>query len=64
MKLKKIIGLLNDELDGKVITNIVALRSERYSYLIGGIQNRNQIEYSQIKTLARGLKILSKCKKA
>ena len=37
IKLKKIIGLLNDELGGKIIRKIVPLRSERYGYLIGGI---------------------------
>ena len=43
LKEKKVIGLMKDELDGKIIKKFVRLRAKTYSYLIdGGIEEKMQ----------------------
>ena len=43
LKEKKIIGLMKDELDGKIIKKFVRLRAKTYSYLIDdGIEEKMQ----------------------
>ena len=51
-KFEQLIGLKNDQLCGKIMTKIVALRSKRYSYLINGIQNEKRTKKvcNKIKT--------------
>ena len=43
-KSKKVIGLMKDELGGKIMTKCVALRAKTYSYLIG-----DNIEVKRVK---------------
>ena len=43
LKEKKVIGLMKDELDGKIIKKFVRLRAKTYSYLIDdGIEEKMQ----------------------
>ena len=43
LKGKKVIGLMKDELDGKIIKKFVRLRAKTYSYLIDdGIEEKMQ----------------------
>ena len=38
-KNKKVLGLLKDELGGKIMTEFIALRAKAYAYLIDGYNN-------------------------
>ena len=60
VKNKKVIGLFKDELDGKIITEFVALRPKTYAYLIDGY---NDDGYDKEKIMNKKAKETKKCVK-
>ena len=57
-KNKKVIGLLKDDLGGKIMTEFVALRAKTYAYLINGY---NDDDYDKKKTIHKKAKGTKKC---
>ena len=56
-KNKKIIGLMKDELGGKIMTELVGLRAETYSYLLDDDSEDKKAKGTQICVINRKLKL-------
>ena len=52
---KKVIGILKDELGGKIMTEFIALRAKAYAYLIDGYKN-DDYNKNKINKKAKGTK--------
>ena len=48
-KNKKVIGIMKDELGGKIMTELVALRPKTYSYLVENGKNDSHVTTKKVK---------------
>ena len=55
-KNKKVIGIMKDELDGKIMTKFVGLRAKTYSYLIGDGSEDKKAKGTKMCVIKRKLK--------
>ena len=53
---KKVIGLFKDELGGKILTELCALRAKTYAYLIDGYNDDDYNKNKIINKKAKGTK--------
>ena len=56
LKNKKVIGLMKDELGGKIMTKFVGLRAKTYSYLIDGGSEDKKAKSTKMCVIKRKLK--------
>ena len=45
---KKVIGLIKDELGGKIVVEFVTLRSKRYSYFTDDVKNVKKAKNAKV----------------
>ena len=55
-KIKKVIGLMKDELGGKIMTDFVGLRAKTYSYLIDGGSEDKKAKGTKMCVMKKKLK--------
>ena len=60
-KNKKVAGLFKDELRGKIITEVLALRAKTYAYLIYDYGDGDDVDYQKHKIINKKAKGTKKC---